>query len=104
MNRAEDIMACRIWAGWAWKPCCMAALTRSAPAPVACGAAIDVPLSIEYPGGSWYVPGTGPPICHCGVVEMAAPGAMTFGLNPPSSRGPRKLNECWLSAFGALEP
>src|SRR6266542_6177055 len=104
MNRAEDEMACRSWAGWCWKPCCLPALTSSAAAPAACGEAIEVPLNIEYPGGSTYVPATGPPGCHSGVDETAAPGAMMLGLNPPSSRGPRELNGCWLSANGQLEP
>ena len=34
--------------------------------------------------------GTGPPACHSGVVEIAAPGATICGLKPPSSRGPRE--------------
>ncbi len=78
----------RSWSGFGLKPLALAAESRSAPAPAPCGDAIDVPLNIEYPGGSVYVPGTGPPACHSGVVETAEPGAIASGLKPPSSAGP----------------
>src|SRR3954453_15499016 len=76
-------------------PVAFAADNSSAAPPVACGAAIEVPWNIEYPGGSGYPAcGTTSAGCHNGVLEIAEPGAAMFGLKPPSSRGPRdeKLN------------
>src|SRR3954471_308745 len=98
MTRADDEIAWRSCGGCFCTPVCLAALTSNAAAPAVCGDAIDVPCSIEYPGGSSYVPATGPPGCHIGVVEIAAPGATTVGLKPPASVGPRELNGCRLSS------
>src|SRR4051812_4940411 len=105
-NRAVDLMAARSCATGGRRPLCVAlyALTSSAAAPVACGAAIDVPCSIAYPAGRAYVPATGPGASQRGVVEIAAPGAMMSGLKPPSSRGPREENGCSDTAFWVFEP
>ena len=46
-KRALDLSACLSWSGCLWTFDCFAALRSSAAAPVACGAAIDVPLNIE---------------------------------------------------------
>ena len=106
MNRAVDLIAERSCATGGRSPLWVAlyALTSSAAAPVACGAAIDVPCSIEYPAGRLYVPGTGLGTSHRGTVEIAAPGATMSGLNPPSSRGPREENGCIDSAAFVTEP
>ena len=42
--------------------------------------------------------------CQVGMVEMAEPGAMTFGLKPPSSRGPREEKLCRVGVLETAEP
>jgi hypothetical protein len=46
MKRAVELKAIRSWAAVWLVPVALAALSSSAAAPVACGAAIDVPLNI----------------------------------------------------------
>src|SRR5436309_7383528 len=53
-NFADDLIASRSAAAGGRWPWCVAlyALISNAPAPAACGEAIDVPCSIAYPAGS----------------------------------------------------
>ena len=60
---------------------------------------MDRPEGNAYPAA-----GTGPPGCHSGVVEIADLGTVTFGLNPPSSRGPREEKVNIASSFATTLP
>src|SRR3954447_10568419 len=97
--------ALRSWAGVTARSVARAADSSSAAAPAVCGEAIEVPLNIAYPAGSVYPAST---TSGCfnqrGTVDTADPGAITSGLNPPSSRGPRDVKLCRLRLDDTTEP
>ncbi len=85
-------------------PLGLAALSMSAIAPAVCGEAIDVPLNSAYPAGQSYGRHCPAGSCQAGIVETAEPGAMTFGLKPPFSSGPRDENGWSCSSSCASAP